>query len=235
MYVSTWRRPAGGADLQCLGSTQSQSPLEITLTTLKTLLVHSNIANTVRNQNRPRNLLENNLCPRNELWFEKSSISLSRMFSWIAVSMLAIWWTGCSSTNPEVPKTDSLAALVIYGADNQDIRQAARSVFLEDQFLQAETNATLMTFEKRGSIMQDITYGSFMNNEAWIRAKLTIEPLDDDKHLLECGVFVVRNHGESFFEEESKVNRFKRGHYQDLLEKIRVRVLDSSVPRQTEP
>ena len=141
---------------------------------------------------------------------------------------------GCRTTDPNIPKTDSLAALIIYGADNQDIRKASREVFLEQQFLQTITNATLMTFEKRGSTMDDIAYGSFLNNESWIRAKLTIEPMDEERHLLECRVFMVRNHGESFFEEEKKLSRFKRGQYQDLLDEIRLRVLDSSVPRPSE-
>lgn len=146
--------------------------------------------------------------------------------------ILALGGPGCRTAHPETPKTDSLASVVIYGADPLDIRRAAREVFLEEQFMQALTNATLMTFEKRGSVLQDITYGSFLNNESWIRAKLTIKPLEENQHWLECRVFMVRNYGESFFEEERKVSRFKRGHYQDLLEEIRLRVLDSSVPRE---
>lgn len=155
---------------------------------------------------------------------------------WVWCALVAVLaWAGCRTADPNIPKTDSLAALVIYGADLQDIRKAARDVFQEDQFMQGETNATLLTFEKRGSMWNDITYGSFLNKEAWVRAKLTIQLLEESQHLLECRVFMVRDYGENFFEEESKVSRFQRGHYQDLLEQIRLRVLDSAVSRDSVP
>ena len=76
-----------------------------------------------------------------------------------------------------------------------------------------------MTFEKRGSLANDIAYGGWIEDRtARVRVKAEIELQPGGSRRLQCQAYMVAHAGDSFFEEEHKLSHYKAGPYQKLLD-----------------
>jgi hypothetical protein len=153
----------------------------------------------------------------------------------LLVSLLLVCATiGCKTQPPEPapPECESLACVEITGYTPIEIARTISAVFREAGYqpapLPANTNMMLM-FEKEGSTSEMLVYGDWSGKKLWQRARIHIKSRDQQRHMVECDVFRVLDHGDPRFEEESKLSRLKRKPYQQLLDEVKTR-LNSTQP-----
>jgi hypothetical protein len=53
-----------------------------------------------------------------------------------------------------------------------------------------------------------------------VRVKVDIVSLSGDSQRLQCQAYIVRNAGDSFFEDEQRLANIRSGPYQSLLNKV---------------
>ena len=78
----------------------------------------------------------------------------------------------------------------------------------------------MLVFDRPGSTSANVVYGDWSGG-VWFRAKLDIRALDADTQIVECDAYRVLSHGEARFEEENKLSKLYKSHYQELLNKIK--------------
>lgn len=144
---------------------------------------------------------------------------------------LALSGIGCKSSGEKPPRSASLVSLPIHGSDAITIRNATLAVFTEQLFESLYVGESKLVFEKRGSFMKDLAYGSWMNSAVWIRVKIDITKYGATSHLLECDPFAVSGRNDSFFEEERRLTRLSKGTYKDLLREVKRRVEPPPPPK----
>ena len=85
-------------------------------------------------------------------------------------------------------------------------------------------NSGTWLFEKEGSKMNNIAYGSwFADTPIWIRVRATLVPVAETRYRLQCDVHLVRDRGGST-EEELPTHGSRRSSYQKLLEEVAARL-----------
>src|SRR5882724_3886073 len=153
-------------------------------------------------------------------------IRTRRLLAWSGLLMfLASIGFGCKS--PNAPATDSLASIAIKGKTPLEIARAISEVFKEAHYVAARPAANhkmMLMFEKEGSTGDMVVYGDWSSNKPWYRVKLNIKSLDAETQLVECDAYRVTEHGDPRFEEEKRLTRFKKGAYQDLLNRVKDRL-----------
>jgi hypothetical protein len=137
---------------------------------------------------------------------------------WVLAGCLAWALAGCSS--PEQGSSSGFAAVTIKGNTPGQISEAAIAVFTEAGYRVVVPGRTRLVFEKEGSSMNNLAYGSWMDETpVWVRVRASILPAGEATHRLECRAWMVRDHG-SRLEDEVKVSPMARGTYQKLLEEV---------------
>ena len=131
--------------------------------------------------------------------------------------------TGCKSSSGDA--VSGFASVVIPGSSEAQIRKTAEAVFRADGYEFIGALGGGMTFEKRGSLANDIAYGGWIEDRTTrVRVKAEIVLLPDGSHRLQCQTYIVQHAGESFFEEESKLPHFRAGPYRKLLDEVASRL-----------
>jgi len=147
-----------------------------------------------------------------------------------ALLLALVLAAGCQSTGQPKPNTKSDAWVVVPSANLDIIQSAIESVFREDMYQVARTDLTQIVLEKPGSRMDGLAYGSWLDTSVWVRIKVNIKPYLTDSFLIESDVYMVRHHGDTFFEEETKAHLFKKKPFRQLLEKVKKRVQAAPKP-----
>lgn len=138
--------------------------------------------------------------------------------NWLLAACLAWALAGCSS--PEQGSSSGFAAVTIKGNTPGQISEAAIAVFTEAGYAVVVPGRTRLVFEKEGSSMNNLAYGSWMGETpVWVRVRASVVPAGEATHRLECRAWMVRDHG-SHLEEEVKASPMARGAYQKLLEEV---------------
>lgn len=136
-------------------------------------------------------------------------------------AFLALVGAGCGATKPG---SASFASVIIKGHSPQDIARVTAQVFQEDGWVGGSMKGHPMVFQKEGSRMQDLAYGgvadTFYGAQTVVRVKMDLVTLGPDSHRLQCQAFIVRNPGDSVFEQEQRLANVRSGHYQSLLNKV---------------
>jgi hypothetical protein len=161
--------------------------------------------------------------PANFLKFPSHTLAASLLLS------LAWLVAGCKSTPPG--PSASLAFIEIQGKTSLEIARTVSEVFKEANYVSVRPPANrdmTFIFEKQGTTGDLLMYGDWSPNAPWYRVKLSIRTLDPQTELVECDVYRVVGHGDARFEEETKLSRFKKGTYQDLLNRVKERLTGSS-------
>jgi hypothetical protein len=122
----------------------------------------------------------------------------------------------------------SFASVIIPDKTPEEICSAAAQVFQEDGYQVASLTPSNMIFQKEASRGQslantgvvDTMYGA----STLIRVRAELVDLGAGSHRLQCQAFVVRNAGDSFFEDESRRTNLRRMPYQNLLDKVAARL-----------
>jgi hypothetical protein len=136
-------------------------------------------------------------------------------------ALLALAGAGCGLTKPG---SASFASVTIKGHPPDEIAGVTAQVFQEDGYVGGSMKGHPMVFQKEGSRMTDMAYGgvadTFYGAKTLVRVKVDIVTLGADSHRLQCQAYVVKDAGDSFFEEEQRLTNVRRGPYQSLLNKV---------------
>jgi hypothetical protein len=135
--------------------------------------------------------------------------------------LLLLAGSGCGLTKPSGA---SFASVTIKGHTPEEIARATVRVFEEDGYRGGSMPGHPMVFQKEGSRMSDIAYGgvadTFYGAKTMVRVKVDIVKLGEASHRLQCQAYMVRDAGDSFFEDEQKLANIRRGPYQSLLNQV---------------
>lgn len=145
------------------------------------------------------------------------------LFTLLAMSLLAFSLTSCASKQPDLIKTDdSLAAVEIRNATESDIRHAVIETFLVNGY--SKESSYGLTFIKKGNIVRQMEYASYMGGAARMRVKVRIDPISASSHLVKINAYTMTHQGSGFGDEEKKVRGLRKGHYKNLLQEVRTRL-----------
>lgn len=137
---------------------------------------------------------------------------------------------GCKSGTD--PASVSFASVSIQHSTTDQVKQATLAVFAENGYEVALSKGEQIVFEKQGSAMNQVAYGGWIaGQDVWVRVPVTIVPLAPGSHRVECRAYMVRNKGDTFFEEEVKLSRVRKKPYQKMLKDVAAR-LESNLAAQ---
>jgi len=139
----------------------------------------------------------------------------------LAACLAAVAATGCRSAATQDPLR--FASVVIQGQPHERVRDTTALVFLEHGYRVAKNGWADLVFEREGSAMNNIAYGTLMTGKVWIRVKASIVDGLPGTCRLDCEAFVLRNRGEAL-EEETRITKIHNHQYQEILNEIAKRV-----------
>jgi hypothetical protein len=126
---------------------------------------------------------------------------------------------GCASLSQ--PASASFASVIISGSTSEEIQTVTRSVFGDAGYKLASSVGDAMVFEREGSRMDHIAYGSAIaNTPVWNRVRVSLVPFVSGTLRLQCQAYMVRDYGAGPMEEELKLLPIRAGPYQQLLESV---------------
>jgi hypothetical protein len=138
-----------------------------------------------------------------------------------ALGLFLLLLTGCHLGRPG---SASFASIVIPSHSREEILAVTGQVFRDDGYRARTTDSGKMIFEKEGSRANDIAFngvvGTHYGAQTLVRVKTDIVELNDGTKRLQCQAYMVRDAGDAFFEEESRLSNFRGGPYQKLLDQV---------------
>ncbi|NOX99580.1 MAG: hypothetical protein GXP30_07615 [Verrucomicrobia bacterium] len=139
-----------------------------------------------------------------------------------ATCLLCMSATSCASRDGFVDTKNSLAALEIQNSTDMDIRQAVIETFLTNGY--QRESAYGLIFVKKGDILRQIEYASYMGGAATMRVRVSIDPISASSHLVKVSAYTVTHQSSSFGDKEKKVRGLRKGHYRSLLREVNERL-----------
>jgi hypothetical protein len=139
----------------------------------------------------------------------------------VAVCLYALLVSGCSSTGDK--NSSAFASALVHARTHEDVRNTTALVFREHGYQVIQNGYAKQVFEKEGSTLEKLSYGSLMDRTAWMRVKVSLYDVSSDTYRLECQAFAVRGKGEAL-EEEVKMTKLTRSPYQEILKEVAKRL-----------
>jgi hypothetical protein len=134
--------------------------------------------------------------------------------------LLMLAGTGCGTVNPSAAK---FASVTIQNKSRDKIIATAVKVFDAEGFVGGWKGSGLV-FEKESSagtsLSREGLASTYYGAHTVDRVVMEIVRLSASSYKLQCQAYVVRNAGDSFFEDAAPVSRMRSGPYRELLEKI---------------
>jgi hypothetical protein len=122
------------------------------------------------------------------------------------------------------PGSASFASVTIANHSPQQIQDATAQVFREDGYAAFVAGPGQMVFQKEGSRANDIGQNGLVDTyygaRTMIRVRAEVVDLGAGSFRLQCQAYMVRNAGDSFFEDEHALTNVRRMPYQVLLNKV---------------
>jgi hypothetical protein len=132
---------------------------------------------------------------------------------------------GCGTGKPAGA---SFASVIIPGKTPEEICKTTGSVFQEDGYKILALTPSTMIFQKEASRSQSMAYNGIVNTSygavTMVRVKAELLDLGNGSQRLQCQAAMVRNAGDSFFEDESRLTNLRSRPYQNLLNKVAKRL-----------
>jgi hypothetical protein len=129
---------------------------------------------------------------------------------------------GCHST-PEA-ESGILSWVVLRGNTPGQIAQVTTEVFQKHDYKVSEAGLNRLMFEKKGSAMNNIAYGSWMKDDPiWVRVRVSIVPAGEQMFRLQCRAWLVRDK-DGATEEEIKIHHMHHRPYDELLGEVAARL-----------
>jgi hypothetical protein len=152
--------------------------------------------------------------------------ALAQSLDFLALSLvIGLLSAGCHLGQPG---SASFASVVIKQHSIADIQAATAQVFQEDGYTAYTTGSGQLVFEKEGTRANNLAYngliGTHYGAQTLVRVRTEIVDLGGGTHRLQCQTYMVRNAGDSFFEDETRLSNMRSGSYQDLLDKVAKRL-----------
>jgi hypothetical protein len=148
-----------------------------------------------------------------EFWFLKFHVfSLTLWFIFCALLL-----TGCE-TRPDYANARK-ASVLIKGSTLRQIKNVTEEVFQEERYSLVHSERDKMVFEKGGSKMDNLAYGTWMEGTVYIRVKLLLLANKDGSVTVESTSWVVQDHGTSV-EQEFPRHGMKPAPFQKLLDEV---------------
>lgn len=136
--------------------------------------------------------------------------------------ILLIAAAGCKSMDQ--PGSASFASVLISNHSLEEIQNTAMQVFHENGYAGRVIGPGQNLFEKEGTRANDIAYNGIVNTHygarTVVRVRTELVDLGGGSYRLQCQAFMVRNAGDSFFEEQTRLTKLRSGRYQDLLNEV---------------
>ncbi len=128
-------------------------------------------------------------------------------------------FSGCQS--PDDPPSPAFASVTLSGRTAKEIFDTATDVFREEGYDTYRSTAKELVFEKEGTRANQLAHGGWIGDQGVrLRVRATLVPLDAFSHLLKCQGYRVSNTGDTFFEEEKRLDSVRGRPYQDLFDEI---------------
>jgi hypothetical protein len=145
-----------------------------------------------------------------------------RLVSLLAsTGLLTLLATGCRLGQPG---SAGFASVVIKNHTAEEIQTAAVQVFQDDGYTSALTGPGQLRFEKEGTRGNDLAYNGLVDTHYGARTVVRVEAeiieLSGGSRRLQCQAYMVRNAGDSFSEDPTRLTNFRSGPYQNLLDKV---------------
>ena len=126
------------------------------------------------------------------------------------------------------PASATFASVTIAGKTPEEICQTTGAVFREDGYKVALLTPDRMVFEKEASRAESIAYSGVVDTHygaiTLVRVRAELVDLGEGSHRLQCQAYMVRNAGDSFFADESRLVNMRSRPYQNLLDKVAKRL-----------
>ena len=126
----------------------------------------------------------------------------------------------CQSMSPE---SGRLPAVEVSGVYLDEIETACDEVFYAEGYHHAVQSGRTRGYERTGSNLQELAYGSWFDRRVLERVLIHIRNLGADSYVLECEPLIVNRAG-SNLEQKRHRSGMKRGTYQRLLARIKDRL-----------
>jgi hypothetical protein len=139
----------------------------------------------------------------------------------LAACLAAVGATGCRTAATEEPLR--FASVVIHGQPHERVRDTTAEVFLEHGYRVARNGWADLIFEREGSAMNNLAYGTLMTGRVWVRVKASVVDGLPGTCRLSCDAFVLQNRGE-VLEEEIRITKIHNRPYQELLDAVAKRL-----------
>lgn len=139
-----------------------------------------------------------------------------------SLALLTTLMASCASSPDHIEIDGTQAAVEIHNASETSISQAVIETFLLNGY-QRESSYGL-TFEKRGNVVRQLEYASYMGGAAVMRVKVSIEPISSSSHVVTAKAYTVTNQDSTFGASEKPVRGPRKRHYQKLLEQVQARL-----------
>ena len=129
---------------------------------------------------------------------------------------------GCKTTHSEANPAE-FVSVFITGKSPQQIASATTKAFHAEGYSGGQERSGQLVFDKRASAGTTFIYEGMVaageGNHTVYRARVDIVPMDDGAHRLQCQAYIVKNAGDSVFEDQIPMRRASGPIYQDILKK----------------
>ena len=147
---------------------------------------------------------------------EKGGACLCALFFLFSLLLM-----GCQTGKPA---SASFASVNISGKSSDEICRSTAKVFQEDGYRASVLTPASMVFEREGTQGQSLAYSGLVDTYygavTLVRVRAQLVDLGEGTYRLKCQAFMVRNAGDSFFEDESRLLNIRSRPYQELLDKV---------------
>lgn len=139
-----------------------------------------------------------------------------------SLALLITFMASCASSPDHIDIDGTQAAVEIHNSTETSINQAVIETFLLNGY-QRESGYGL-TFEKKGNVVRQLEYASYMGGAAVMRVTVSIESISGSSHLVTAKAFTVTNQESTFGASKKRVRGPRKRHYQKLLEEVKERL-----------
>jgi hypothetical protein len=144
--------------------------------------------------------------------------------------LLSLVWLAATVTGCRLgqPGSASFASVKIPGKTPAQIQEATMQVFREDGYATMGGGANDMVFQREASRMTNLGQNgivdSYYGAQTAVRVRVELVDLGTGTFRLQCQAYLVRNPGDSFFEDSHPMALVRRMPYQMLLDKVAKRL-----------
>ena len=129
---------------------------------------------------------------------------------------------GCGCQSFKNPPDNNLASVTITNRSMPEISGAIQTVFQSHYFQGGPVGPDRFVYERPGSRMNDLAYGSYMFNEKiTVRVTLNAQPVYGNQVLLSCNAALIEDAEDPVFKDTHHVRMLQKWPYQDLLKDIK--------------